>query len=142
MNSELQLLVDDVALVPSVPDLPVEPLIACPAPATSIPTGASSPPFSSATPRTRLGPTSATSRPGTPGARHRAFIRWPPDVTTSTPGSATSAKSPRTARAVGKHPRAIASPIFTSGSPSRHEPDYTDLVLGLVVRWAAIPVTA
>ncbi len=41
--------------------------------------------------------------------------------------------------AVGKHPRAIASPIFTSGSPGRHGGDYTDLALGLVARWIGNP---
>jgi hypothetical protein len=41
--------------------------------------------------------------------------------------------------AVAKHPRAIASPIFTSGAPGRHGGDYTDLVLGLVVRWLGNP---
>ena len=41
--------------------------------------------------------------------------------------------------AVGKHPRAIASPIFTSGAPGRHGGDYTDFVLGLVARWVGNP---
>ena len=41
--------------------------------------------------------------------------------------------------AVDKHPRAIASSIFTSGSPRRHGSDSTDLALGLVARWVGNP---
>jgi integrase/recombinase XerD len=79
-----------------------------PATTTPIPTGAWSPPSSWATRRTRLGPTSATSTPGTPGARHRAFIPWPPGAITSTRGCGTSARS--TSRGRGGRPRRRRSP--------------------------------
>src|SRR4051812_41752426 len=41
--------------------------------------------------------------------------------------------------AAGRHPKLVASPIFSCGTPAGGELPYDDLVLGLVARWVANP---